>query len=140
MTWWRPRERASNGRCYSTVFRSAGVVHPLRSPRPWCFSPPTTTATSRERNCLWMAASHRCRPFRAEGTASTMLPPLRTSLCQQPGTDRNACSERKGLVMRQLQLIAFGEPSEVIELHTVSEPVLGQEDVLVSMEAAPLNP
>src|ERR1700681_1625843 len=42
--------------------------------------------------------------------------------------------------MRQLQLIAHGEPSEVIELNTVSEPVLGQEDVLISMEAAPLNP
>jgi NADPH:quinone reductase-like Zn-dependent oxidoreductase len=42
--------------------------------------------------------------------------------------------------MRQLQLVAFGEPSNVIELHTVSEPVLGQEDVLVSMEAAPINP
>src|SRR5271167_981741 len=42
--------------------------------------------------------------------------------------------------MRQLQLIAHGEPSEVIELNTVSEPPLGQEDVLISMEAAPLNP
>src|SRR5437660_10991577 len=42
--------------------------------------------------------------------------------------------------MRRLQLIAHGEPSEVIELHTVSEPALGQEDVLISMEAAPLNP
>ncbi len=42
--------------------------------------------------------------------------------------------------MRQLQLVAFGEPSEVIELNTVSEPVLGPEDVLVSMEAAPINP
>jgi len=42
--------------------------------------------------------------------------------------------------MRQLQLVAFGEPSEVIELKTVSEPVLGQEDVLVSMEAASINP
>jgi NADPH:quinone reductase-like Zn-dependent oxidoreductase len=42
--------------------------------------------------------------------------------------------------MRQLQLVAHGEPSDVIELHTVSEPVLGQEEVLVSMEAAPLNP
>jgi NADPH:quinone reductase-like Zn-dependent oxidoreductase len=42
--------------------------------------------------------------------------------------------------MRQLQLVAFGEPSDVIELHTVTEPVLGQEDVLVSMEAAPINP
>src|SRR5882762_5871907 len=38
----------------------------MRSRRPWCFSPPTTAATSRERNCLWMAASHKCRPLRAE--------------------------------------------------------------------------
>ena len=42
--------------------------------------------------------------------------------------------------MRQLQLVAHGEPSDVIELNTVSEPALGQEDVLVSMEAAPINP
>jgi hypothetical protein len=32
--------------------------------------------------------------------------------------------------MRQLQLIAHGEPSDVIELKTVSEPALGQEDLL----------
>jgi NADPH:quinone reductase-like Zn-dependent oxidoreductase len=42
--------------------------------------------------------------------------------------------------MRQLQLVAHGEPSDVIELNTVSEPALGHEDVLISMEAAPLNP
>ena len=42
--------------------------------------------------------------------------------------------------MRQLQLIAHGEPSDVIELNAVHEPALGQEDVLISMEAAPLNP
>src|SRR5436309_4917946 len=42
--------------------------------------------------------------------------------------------------MRRLQLAAHGEPSDVIELNTVSEPALGQEDVLVSLEAAPLNP
>jgi NADPH:quinone reductase-like Zn-dependent oxidoreductase len=42
--------------------------------------------------------------------------------------------------MRQLQLMAHGEPSDVIELNTVSEPALGEEDVLISMEAAPLNP
>src|SRR5262245_36489745 len=34
----------------------------MRSRRPWCFSPPTTAATSRERNSLWTAASHRCKP------------------------------------------------------------------------------
>ena len=42
--------------------------------------------------------------------------------------------------MRQLQLMAHGEPSDVIKLKTVAEPLLGQEEVLVSMEAAPLNP
>jgi len=42
--------------------------------------------------------------------------------------------------MRQLQLMAHGEPSDVIELNRVSEPALGQEDVRISMEAAPLNP
>ena len=40
--------------------------------------------------------------------------------------------------MRQLHLIAHGEPSDVIELNTVSEPALGQEDVLISMEAGSL--
>jgi NADPH:quinone reductase-like Zn-dependent oxidoreductase len=42
--------------------------------------------------------------------------------------------------MRQLQLMAFGEPSDVIKLNTLPEPALGPDDVLVSMEAAPLNP
>src|SRR2546427_10258161 len=42
--------------------------------------------------------------------------------------------------MRQLQLSAHGEPPDVIELNTVAESALGQEDVLISMEAAPLNP
>src|SRR4029077_13838714 len=46
----------------------------------------------------------------------------------------------KGLLMRQLQLVAHGEPSDVIELNTVPEPALGEEDVLISMEAAPINP
>src|SRR5712664_1190837 len=49
------------------MFRSAGLVRPMRSPRPWCFSHPTTVATSRERSCLWMAVSHKCRPSLAEG-------------------------------------------------------------------------
>ena len=42
--------------------------------------------------------------------------------------------------MRQLQFKAHGEPSDVIELNAVHEPAFGQEDVLISMEAAPLNP
>src|SRR5262252_8436178 len=46
----------------------------------------------------------------------------------------------KEFLMRQLQLMAFGEPSDVIQLNTLAERALGPEDVLVSMEAAPLNP
>jgi NADPH:quinone reductase-like Zn-dependent oxidoreductase len=42
--------------------------------------------------------------------------------------------------MRQLQLMAFGEPSDVIQLNTLPGAALGPEEVLVSMEAAPLNP
>jgi NADPH:quinone reductase-like Zn-dependent oxidoreductase len=42
--------------------------------------------------------------------------------------------------MRRLQLVAHGKPLDVIELNTVSQPALGADDVLVSMEAAPLNP
>ena len=42
--------------------------------------------------------------------------------------------------MRQLQLVAYGEPADVIELNTVAEPAVGPDEVLISMEAAPLNP
>jgi Alcohol dehydrogenase GroES-like domain len=49
-------------------------------------------------------------------------------------------SNERSFLMRRLQLIAHGEPSDVIELNTISEPALAPEDVLISMEAAPLNP
>jgi NAD(P)-dependent dehydrogenase (short-subunit alcohol dehydrogenase family) len=39
----------------------------------------------------------------------------------------------RGFPMRQLQLVAHGEPFDVIKLTTASEPALGQEDVLISM-------
>ncbi len=42
--------------------------------------------------------------------------------------------------MRRLQLIANGEPFDVIKLNTVDEQALGPEDVLISMEAASINP
>src|SRR5882724_8401534 len=42
--------------------------------------------------------------------------------------------------MRHLQLLAHGEPSEVIGLNAIPESTLGEEDVLISMEAAPMNP
>ena len=42
--------------------------------------------------------------------------------------------------MRQLQLSAHGEPADVIELNTVADAAPGPEEVLISMEAAPLNP
>src|SRR3989442_15720927 len=52
----------------------------------------------------------------------------------------NLRHQHERLFMQQLQLLAHGEPSDVIELKTVAESALGQEDVLISMEAAPLNP
>jgi NADPH:quinone reductase-like Zn-dependent oxidoreductase len=67
-----------------------------------------------------------------------------TNLEENNGVTTMAVSHKsnhsKGLLMRQLQLVAHGEPSDVIELNTVPEPALGQEDVLISMEAAPINP
>ena len=45
-----------------------------------------------------------------------------------------------GLSLRRLEFVAHGEPSDVIKLNKVSEPVPGPEDVLISMEAAPINP
>ena len=63
------------------------------------------------------------------------------NLEQKDGVTTMAVSHKsnrsKGLLMRQLQLVAHGEPSDVIELKTVPEPALGQQDVLISMEAAP---
>ncbi len=51
----------------------------------------------------------------------------------------SAMAGRWRFLMRQSQLVAHGEPSDVIELNTVSQPALGPEDVLVSMEAVPLR-
>jgi hypothetical protein len=39
----------------------------------------------------------------------------------------------------QLQLTAFGNPTEVVQLQTRAVPALGADDVLVALEAAPLN-
>ena len=36
--------------------------------------------------------------------------------------------------MRQLQLVALGEPSDVIKLNTVSEPALGQGSLLKNID------
>src|ERR1700731_1156415 len=108
----------------------------MRSRRPWCFSHPTTAATSRERSCLWMVASHKFRWARHQGLFLRFALPCAVSL---ELTGKNVPNERSFL-MRQLQLIAHGEPSDVIELNTVPEPALGPDDVLISMEAAPLNP
>jgi hypothetical protein len=83
-----------------------------------------------------MVASHKFRLARHQGLFLRFALPGAVSL---ELTGKNVPSER-GFLMRQLQLIAHGEPSDVIELNTGFEPVLGQEEVLVSMEAAPLNP
>ena len=57
------------------------------------------------------------------------------TLASPPKSNRS-----KGPLLRQLQLVAHGEPSDVIKLDTVFERALGSEDVLISMEAAPINP
>lgn len=41
--------------------------------------------------------------------------------------------------MRRLQLTAFGAPTEVLTLNEVPSPQLTSEQLLVRMEAAPLN-
>jgi NADPH:quinone reductase-like Zn-dependent oxidoreductase len=48
--------------------------------------------------------------------------------------------EKRKVSMRQLQLVSHGDPSQVVELKTFSEPDLGEDDVRISMEAAPINP
>ena len=42
--------------------------------------------------------------------------------------------------MSHLQLVAHGEPSQVVELKRSAKPDLGEDDVLISMEAASINP
>jgi NADPH:quinone reductase-like Zn-dependent oxidoreductase len=71
-------------------------------------------------------------------TKTHMNPEQRNRVTTMAGSHKSNCS--KGLLMRQLQLVAHGEPSDVIKLDAVPEPALGQEDVLISMEAAPINP
>src|SRR5260221_6684285 len=68
------------------------------------------------------------------------MPPRWSKKHRPAGTDKPQVPRCERLFMRQLQLLAHGEPSDVVELNTVAESALGQEDVLISMEAAPLNP
>jgi len=63
-----------------------------------------------------------------------------TTTNMNPEQKNGVTTHPKALLMRQLQLVAHGEPSDVIKLNTVPESALGQEDVLISMEAAPINP
>lgn len=42
--------------------------------------------------------------------------------------------------MRRLQLNTYGEPLDVVNLSAADEPIVGDGDVLVSIEAAPINP
>src|SRR6266446_6315698 len=87
-------------------------ANPKKLPRRRCFWRRMTPVSLRESNCSLMAVERKS----------------------------NVNINVKGLFMRQLRLLAHGEPSEVIELNAIPESALGQEDVLISMEAAPLNP
>jgi NADPH:quinone reductase-like Zn-dependent oxidoreductase len=42
--------------------------------------------------------------------------------------------------MKRLQLLRFGNPEEVIALNEAPEPALEAGEVLVKLEAAPINP
>src|SRR5258708_13133874 len=68
------------------------------------------------------------------------MPPRWSKKPRPAGTGKPQIPRCERLFMRQLQLLTHGEPSDVIELNTVAESALGQEDVLISMEASPLNP
>src|SRR2546427_11327980 len=68
------------------------------------------------------------------------MPPRWSKKRRPAGTGKPQIPRCERLFMRHLQLLAHGEPSDVIELNAVAESALGQEDVLISMEAAPLNP
>jgi len=83
----------------------AGSARPLRSPGQSFFSLPTTAATLRGRSCLWMAASHRCRPslvgelFMVCGSAGgRVLRRLRqpTGTLPAPGRSRTPASRVRG--------------------------------------------
>src|SRR5437870_395047 len=56
-------ERASVTPFGQPDWRTSFTPDPMRSRKPWCFSRPTRAATSPERNCLWMAVSHKSRPL-----------------------------------------------------------------------------
>src|SRR5438093_10756457 len=108
----------------------------MRSPRPWCFSHPTTAATSRERNCLWTAASHKCSPFIAEGTA------LRRAFfsCESDGLPRaHDCPDPRDQLPRRERLRPAVVGAELEQAHVRTAlarqpqsagPVRPQDDVV----------
>src|SRR5256886_6783808 len=142
MTWWLPQERASNaGRCWPPVCRSAGSGPPRRSPRPWCFSPATTVATSRARKCLWMAAWHKCRPCSAAGHGLNHGSPALHGLVPSVWNVPESMCWTKGSVLcgdcnssrtanRQMSSNSTRSPSRR----------WARRRCFIAMEAAPLNP
>jgi hypothetical protein len=48
-----------------------------------------------------------------------------TTTDMNPEQKNGVTTHPKGLLMRQLQLVAHGEPSDVIKLNTVSQPSRG---------------
>ncbi len=87
--------------------RSAGWVHPMRSPGPWCSSHRTTAATSRERNCSWTAVSHRCTPSMAERHGTNSKHPRRRLAARRPVAAYGRTVQRCLLQA----LAGFGHPS-----------------------------
>ena len=88
-------------------YRSAGSAHPTRSRRPSCFSHPTTAATSRERSCLWMAASHkcRCRIFGGAASSTSYQVAQRTSIGMSTILGNTLLSRRNSLILEIFSLL-----------------------------------
>src|SRR4029077_5951938 len=91
----------------------------MRSPRPWCFSHPTTAVTSRERNCSWTAVSHRCRPSMAERHGTNSKHPRRRLAA------RRAVAAYGRTVQRCLLLILIASAPFLIGERPQSWDVLG---------------
>src|SRR5713226_1592670 len=105
----------------------------MRSRRPRCFSRPTTAATSRERNCMWMAGPRRCRPQSSAGLLPRNLRTVKRN-------ERKATfEERKDNTMRAMRAEEFNGYKD-LKLVNLPRPALSDGKVLLRMTAAGVTP
>src|SRR4051794_14564325 len=72
----------------------------MRSRRPWCFSHPTTAAMFRERNCLLMADSRKCRQL-IGCNRYVFQPPNSNMIASIKGIEQSRQPRREGLADRR---------------------------------------